>query len=114
MHSEYPKADIEQPNCFRTFFAFCCTGQVTKPFLEKYQDILAEEGIVHLKTDSEFLHGYLLGILHEGNHEILHANHDIYNSSSPPEEATAIQTFYENQYLEVKKAITYIRFRTQY
>ena len=87
---------------------------VTKPFLEKYQDILAEEGIVHLKTDSEFLHGYLLGKLHEGNHEILHANHDIYNSSSPPEEATAIQTFYENQYLEVKKAITYIRFRTQY
>ncbi len=87
---------------------------VTKPFLEKYQLLLSANGIVHLKTDSEFLHGYLLGLLHEGKHEILYANHDIYNSSSPPEEATGIQTFYENQYLEVNKAITYIQFRTNY
>ena len=87
---------------------------VTKPFLEKYQSILAENGVVHLKTDSEFLHGYLLGLLHEGNHDVLYANHDIYKSSSPPEEATAIQTFYENQYLETNKAITYISFRTKY
>ena len=87
---------------------------VTKPFLEKYQSILTENGIVHLKTDSEFLHGYLLGLLHEGKHDVLYANHDIYNSSSPPEEATAIQTFYENQYLETHKAITYVSFRTKY
>lgn len=87
---------------------------VTKSFLEKYQQLLHSSGIVHLKTDSEFLHGYLLGLLHEGDHEVLSANHDIYNSSSPPEEATGIQTFYENQYLEVNKAITYIQFRTKY
>jgi tRNA (guanine-N7-)-methyltransferase len=55
-----------------------------------------------------------LGVLHEGNHEVLYAHHDIYNSSSPPAEATSIQTFYESQYLEKKKAITYIRFRTNY
>ncbi len=87
---------------------------ITKPFLEKYQSILNAKGLVHLKTDSEFLHGYLLGVLHEGPHEILFAHHDIYNSSSPPSEATAIQTFYEKQYLELKKAITYIKFRTKY
>lgn len=87
---------------------------VTKPFLEKYQSILQAEGFVHLKTDSEFLHGYLLGLLHEGDHEVLYANHDIYNSSSPPEEATSIQTFYEKQYLDVDKAITYIKFKTKY
>ena len=28
-----------------------------------------------------------------------------------PQEVTAIQTFYENQYLEINKAITYIRFK---
>lgn len=87
---------------------------ITKPFLEKYQSILNPDGLVHLKTDSEFLHGYLLGLLHEGHHEVIFAHHDIYNSSSPPAEATAIQTFYEKQYLELKKAITYVKFRTKY
>ena len=87
---------------------------VTEEFLRKYQTILEENGSIHLKTDSEFLHGYLLGILHEGPHEIQYSNHDIYNSSSAPEEATSIQTFYEEQYLEIKKPITYIRFRTHY
>ena len=87
---------------------------ITKPFLEQYQSILKVNGIVHLKTDSEFLHGYLLGLLHEGPHDILFAHHDIYNSSSPPAEAKAIQTFYEKQYLEVEKAITYVKFRTNY
>lgn len=87
---------------------------ITKPFLEKYQSILKNDGCIHLKTDSEFLHGYLLGLLHEGQHEVLFAHHDIYNSTSPPEEAKAIQTFYEKQYLELDKAITYVRFRTDY
>ena len=87
---------------------------ITKPFLEKYQSILNAKGLVHLKTDSEFLHGYLLGLLHEGHHDVIFAHHDIYNSSSPPSEATAIQTFYEKQYLELNKAITYVKFRTNY
>jgi len=39
---------------------------VTKPFLDKYQLLLTSDGLMHLKTDSEFLHGYLLGLLHEG------------------------------------------------
>ena len=53
---------------------------INKSFLKKYQSILSSAGVVHLKTDSEFLHGYLLGLLHEGEHEVLYANHDIYNS----------------------------------
>ena len=87
---------------------------ITKTFLEKYQSILKSDGFVHLKTDSEFLHGYLLGLLHEGKHEVLYAHHDIYNSSSPPTEATSIQTFYEKQYLDKNKSITYVKFRTKY
>lgn len=87
---------------------------VNAAFLKKYQSILVDDGSIHLKTDSEFLHGYLLGLLQEGGHNIEYAHHDIYNSSSPPEEATSIQTFYEKQYLDKGKAITYIRFRTRY
>ena len=87
---------------------------INKDFLIKYQYILTENGIVHLKTDSEFLHGYLLGVLQEGNHDIQFSHHDIYNSSSPPEFAKSIQTFYEKQYLKQNKPITYIKFRPNY
>jgi len=87
---------------------------ITQTFLKKYQHILNPNGIIHLKTDSEFLHGYILGLLQEGKHKILYTNHDIYNSSSPPIEATSIQTFYEKQYLENGKPITYIKFTTNY
>jgi tRNA (guanine-N7-)-methyltransferase len=68
-------------------------------------------GIVHLKTDSEFMHGYTLGLLHGQGHEVQYANHDVYRQEGSPDEVTAIQTFYENQYLEKQKAITYIRFK---
>jgi len=80
-------------------------------FLERYRKILKKEGIMHLKTDSEFMHGYTLGLLHGSNHEVLYANHNVYKLEGSPEEVTEIQTFYENQYLEHNKAITYIRFK---
>lgn len=80
-------------------------------FLKRYKTILKPEGIVNLKTDSEFMHGYTLGLLHGEGHEILYANHDIYKQEGSPEEVTSIQTFYESQYLEHNKPITYIRFK---
>ena len=80
-------------------------------FLKSYKTVLKPEGIIHLKTDSEFLHGYTLGLLHGQGHEVLYSNHDIYNREGCPEEVTAIQTFYEQFYLDQNKPITYIRFR---
>ena len=80
-------------------------------FLKRYKNILNDAGIVHLKTDSEFMHGYTLGLLHGQGHEVQYANHDVYRQEGSPEEVTAIQTFYENQYLSNQKAITYIRFK---
>lgn len=80
-------------------------------FLKKYKGVLNEEGIVHLKTDSEFMHGYTLGLLHGEGHEVLYAHHDVYSNEYSPKEVLAIQTFYEQQYLEQNKAITYIKFR---
>jgi len=43
--------------------------------------------------------------------EILYAHHDIYNNSTAPIEATAVQTFYEKQFLEAGKEITYMKFK---
>ncbi|MEO2059851.1 MAG: tRNA (guanosine(46)-N7)-methyltransferase TrmB [Mesonia sp.] len=82
-------------------------------FLQKYKKILKPDGVVNLKTDSEFMHGYTLGLLHGEGHEILHANHDVYKNEYSPEEVVGIQTFYENQYLEENKRITYIKFRVK-
>ena len=80
-------------------------------FLKRYKHILSDTGVVHLKTDSEFMHGYTLGLLHGQGHEVQYANHDVYHQEGSPEEVTAIQTFYEQTYLEQNKAITYIRFK---
>ncbi len=89
--------------------------RLTNPvFLKKYQEILTNDGVVHLKTDSEFLHGYTLGLLQEGNHEIMYAHHDIYKNPHAPMEAILTKTFYEQQFLEQEKAITYVKFRTKY
>jgi len=80
-------------------------------FLKKYDRILIDKGLVHLKTDSEFMHGYTLGLLQGSGREILYANHDVYKNEGSPKEVLSIQTFYEKQYLEKGKPITYIKFR---
>ena len=80
-------------------------------FLQLYKKILKPDGLVNLKTDSEFMHGYTLGLLHGAGHEVLYANHNVYVNEGAPSEVTEIQTFYEKQYLEINKAITYIRFK---
>jgi tRNA (guanine-N7-)-methyltransferase len=89
--------------------------RMTNPsFLKKYHQVLKDDGLINLKTDSEFMHGYTLGLLQGAGHEILYANHNVYHNEGAPKEVTETQTFYENQYLEVDKAITYILFRLKY
>lgn len=83
-------------------------------FLSKYKKILDPEGIVHLKTDSEFMHGYTLGILQGIGDKIEYAHHDVYGNDQSPREVVEIQTYYESQYLEQAKKITYLRFKFRY
>jgi len=84
--------------------------RLTQPDLLKiYKTVLKSGGLIHLKTDSEFLFGYTLGVVSKMG-VIKYAHHDIYNNSDAPDIATKIQTFYENQFLEKKKAISYMNF----
>jgi tRNA (guanine-N7-)-methyltransferase len=86
--------------------------RMTNPiFLERYKRILSSKGCVHLKTDSEYMHGYTLGLLQGLGLPIDYANHDIYKNEGAAPEVLEIQTFYENQYLAQNKPITYLRFR---
>lgn len=80
-------------------------------FLKLYKKVLKPDGVINLKTDSEFMHGYTLGLLHGEGHEVIYSNHNVYVNEGSPEEVTSLQTFYEKQYLEINKAITYIRFK---
>ena len=84
--------------------------RLTHPeLLAAYKLVLKPNGLVHLKTDSEFLFGYTLGIVSQIG-KIEYAHHNIYNNSDAPEVATVVQTFYENQFLKENKAITYMKF----
>jgi tRNA (guanine-N7-)-methyltransferase len=86
--------------------------RMTNPkFLDKYRSILQPDGVIHLKTDSEYMHGYTLGLLEGMGEEILYAHHDIYANTEAPDEVVGTQTFYEKQYLEVGKPITYMKFK---
>lgn len=86
--------------------------RMTNPsFLEKYKKILKPSGLIHLKTDSEFMHGYTLGLLEGLGYSILYSHHNIYINHEAPAEVTGIQTFYEKQYLDKGKPITYIKFQ---
>jgi tRNA (guanine-N7-)-methyltransferase len=85
--------------------------RMTNPdFLNKYKKILKPNGMVHLKTDSEYMHGYTLGLLEGLGITIEYAHHDLYSTTNVPKEVTAIQTHYESQYLAINKKITYLRF----
>lgn len=89
--------------------------RMTHPdFLERYKKILKPGGIIHLKTDSEFLHGFTLGLLQGAGYEIITAHHDIYGAPEY-EPGTPllreIKTYYEELFSSKGKTITYIKFR---
>lgn len=85
--------------------------RLTNPnFLSLYKNILKSGGIMHLKTDSEFLHGYTLGLLEGMSIKPLFSNHDVYKNKNAPDEVVNIQTHYESIYLKVDKKITYLSF----
>jgi len=87
---------------------------INRSFLSKYNDVLKKGGVINLKTDSEFMHGYTLGLLQGAGHEVLYSNHDIYKNHRSSEEMTGIQTFYEKQFLKNGKAISYIQFKLKF
>ena len=87
--------------------------RLTSPvMLSRYKKILKKNSLLHLKTDSLYLHGYTLGVLEKIDANIKVTSHDIYNSEIINKyDFLKINTFYEKQFLKNNNPITYICFQ---
>ena len=79
-------------------------------FMEKYRKFLKPDGIVHLKTDSNFQYQYTMAMAQENGFPLLTKTEDLY-ASPLPDQVLSIQTFYEKQWRERGLAIKYLAFR---
>ncbi len=79
-------------------------------FLEKYQNLLTTDGIVHLKTDDRFFYSFTLDVIRKYNHSLLWATDDLYHSGSA-DDVLSIQTYYESRWLTMGKKICYLKFK---
>lgn len=100
--------------------------RLTSPlFMDRYRSFLRKGGIVHLKTDSRYLHEYSKAMAETNSLNILACATDIYgrDRDSLYDSAMAsvcgrdaigalleVQTFYESQYLAQGIPITYLSF----
>lgn len=82
-------------------------------FLERYRKFLSPGGVVHLKTDSRYLHEYTKAVCRANGLSVLCCTEDLYGErpESAPEIASGVQTFYENMFLDQGYKINYIEFR---
>ncbi|MEN6455045.1 MAG: tRNA (guanosine(46)-N7)-methyltransferase TrmB [Prolixibacteraceae bacterium] len=79
-------------------------------FMEKYRRILSPQGVIHLKTDSNFQFRYTLEMIKENKLKILACTDDLYYSELL-DDVLSIQTFYEKQWRERGIPIKYLAFQ---
>jgi tRNA (guanine-N7-)-methyltransferase len=78
-------------------------------FLNLYKQFLKTDGIVHLKTDSNFQFTYTSALVHLNRFEIQAESNNLYESEIL-DETLQIKTFYEKQWLSRGITIKYIAF----
>jgi len=79
-------------------------------FIENYRQIMTPNGIIHLKSDSNFMYQYTEAMVAENQFEVIRQTDDLYNSELL-DEVLSIQTFYEKQWLDRGLSIKYLAFR---
>ena len=77
-------------------------------FMERYEQVVQPGGLIHLKTDSPFLYTYTAEMLRINNYKVLVNNKDLYGQPEGLEDATALQTHYEQQWLDRGMTIKYL------
>lgn len=80
-------------------------------FLERYRNFMRPGGIVHLKTDSRFLHEYARAVCAANGLQVLACTNDLYASKDSIQPVVReVKTFYENLFLQQGYPITYLSF----
>jgi tRNA (guanine-N7-)-methyltransferase len=79
-------------------------------FIENYRQIMVPDGIIHLKSDSNFMYRYTEAMVAENQFEVIRQTDDLYNSELL-DAVLSIQTFYEKQWLDRGLSIKYLAFR---
>lgn len=83
-------------------------------FMNRYRRFLVDGGVVHLKTDSNFLFTYTSLMVEKNQLPLLQKTDDLYHTADV-DEATrrilSIQTYYESMWMERGLNIKYIKFR---
>tara|TARA_B100001758_G_C18179118_1_gene488497 strand:- start:22 stop:693 length:672 start_codon:yes stop_codon:yes gene_type:complete len=79
-------------------------------FLARYARVLKKEATIHLKTDSQFLYAFTLGVI-AATGSILEDNTDDLYNDKIKRDHMEIKTHYEKIYLDRGLPITYLRFR---
>jgi len=78
-------------------------------FMKLYSEILTENGIIHLKTDSHFLYAYTLEMIRTNQYHLLVCT-DHLHQSGMADDVLSIRTHYEQQWIERGLDIKYLRF----
>ncbi|BBE18494.1 tRNA-methyltransferase [Aquipluma nitroreducens] len=79
-------------------------------FISNYRQIMVSNGIIHLKSDSNFMYRYTEAMVAENQFEVIRQTDDLYHSEIL-DEVLSIQTFYEKQWLDRGLTIKYLAFR---
>lgn len=80
-------------------------------FMARYRQLLKPNGVIHLKTDSPFLYTYTQAMVKENKYPLLVDTGDLYGDETmgrEGDEARALQTHYEHQWLDRGMTIKYI------
>lgn len=82
-------------------------------FLERYRKFLADNGTIHLKTDSNFLFTYTTCVVSHNSLPLLFRTEDLYHTGRLDDETQrilSIRTYYENMWIERGLNIRYMKF----
>lgn len=84
-------------------------------FMQRYQQIVKPNGLIHLKTDSPFLYTYTTEMLKLNPYPVLANTDDLYSQKTDGidvfDDAKALQTHYEQQWLDRGLSIKYIEWQ---
>lgn len=82
-------------------------------FMNRYRHFLVDGGVIHLKTDSNFLFTYTTYMVEENKLPVLFRTEDLYHHEGIDEvtrKILSIQTYYESMWIERGLNIKYMKF----